>query len=74
MPTPTPYLPEIPRISPADLKALMDASANIAVIDSRPYGDYVVARIPGAISLPLADMAPPYTSLEGYDQVIFYCT
>jgi len=52
----------------------MDSSANIVVIDSRSYAEYTAARIPGAISLPLADMAPPYTSLEGYDQIIFYCT
>jgi rhodanese-related sulfurtransferase len=52
----------------------MDASANIVVIDSRSYGEYVAARISGAISLPLADMAPPYTFLDGYDQIILYCT
>jgi rhodanese-related sulfurtransferase len=73
-PTPTPYLPDIPRISPAEVKALLDASANIVVIDSRSSTDYAAAHIAGAISLPLADMAPPYTFLAGYDQIIFYCT
>jgi len=76
-PTPTPtysHYPDVPRITVQDVKALLDASANIAVIDSRTYTEYALSRIPGAISLPLADMAPPYTFLDSYDQIITYCT
>jgi hypothetical protein len=76
-PTPTPtysHFPDVPRITPQEVKALLDADANIVVIDSRSYAEYAAARIPGAISLPLAGMAPPYTSLDSYDQIITYCT
>ncbi len=92
-PTPTPsatdstgevpyssFLPEIPRVSVQEVKAKLDAGANIAVVDSRPVGEYEDAHILGSISIPVVDMldmldlAEPYTDLDQYDEIMLYCT
>jgi rhodanese-related sulfurtransferase len=67
-------MPEVPRITVQDVKAKLDSGASIAVVDSRPWAYYVESRIPGAISLPFDDMAPPYPDLAGYDEIATYCT
>ncbi len=81
-PTPTPsgaelppssYLPTIPRISVEEVKAKLDAGSNIVIIDSRSEEFYDRSHIVGAISFPLDDMAEPYDSLDGYDEIITYC-
>jgi hypothetical protein len=92
-PTPTPsatdstgevpyssFLPEIPRVSVQEVKAKLDAGANIAVVDSRPGDEYEESHIPGSISIPVLDMldmldlAEPYTDLDQYDEIMLYCT
>jgi hypothetical protein len=92
-PTPTPsatdstgevpyssFLPEIPRVSVQEVKAKLDAGANIAVVDSRPGPEYEESHIPGSISIPVLDMldmldlAEPYTDLDQYDEIMLYCT
>jgi hypothetical protein len=82
-PTPTPpskesipstYLPEVPRISVEEVKAKLDAGSNIVIVDSRSNASYEQSHITGAVSLPLADMAEPYDDLDGYDEVMTYCT
>jgi outer membrane biosynthesis protein TonB len=65
---------EVPRISIDELKSKMDAGANIAVLDSRSRAAYDKVHISGALSLPLSDMTAPYPELEGYDEIIIYCT
>ena len=72
--TPSPYLPEVPRITIEEVKAKLDADSNIVVIDSRSKDDYERSRIVGAISIPLDDMAEPYSHLDHYDEIITYCT
>lgn len=71
---PSAYLPEVPRISVDEVKAKLDAGFNIVIIDSRSKSSYDNSRIPGAISLPLADMAEPYSDLDRYEEIITYCT
>ena len=68
------YLPEIPRVSAEEVKAKLDAGTNIVIVDSRPKASYDQSHIVGAISLPLTSMAEPYSDLDGYDEIISYCT
>jgi len=72
--TPSSYLPEVPRITIEEVEAKLDADSNIVVIDSRSKDDYERSRIVGAISIPLDDMAEPYSHLDHYDEIITYCT
>ncbi|MGH9578551.1 MAG: rhodanese-like domain-containing protein, partial [Terriglobales bacterium] len=45
-----------PRIAAADLKAKLDAGADLVVLDSRPLDEYRVMNIPGAIDCPGAEL------------------
>ena len=71
---PSLYLPDVPRISAGEVKAKLDAGANIIIIDSRSMASYQKSHIAGAISIPLTDMSAPYNALDSYDEIITYCT
>jgi len=83
-PTPSPtkageasstYLPEVPRISVAEVKARLDVASNIVIIDVRPTNEYERSHIAGSISVPVTDMAgPPYADLDQNDEIALYCT
>lgn len=73
-PTPSPYLPEIARISVAEVKAKLDTGSSIVIVDTRSREAYESARIAGAISMPLEETARRYRELLRYDEVITYCT
>lgn len=45
-----------PRITAADLKAKLDADADLVVLDSRPMSEYRVMNIPGALDCPGAEL------------------
>lgn len=67
-----PY-PEVPRISLGDAKAQYDANTAIFV-DVRSPDEYAAARIPGAISLPLAELQADYQELPTDALIFLYCT
>lgn len=64
---PSSYLPEVPRISIHEVKAKLDAGANILIVDSRPIEDYNESHIIGAVS------KTESIKLEGYEEIITYC-
>jgi rhodanese-related sulfurtransferase len=45
---------EIQRISPEELKALLESGADIVVVDNQPEGAYEMGHIPGAVNFPWA--------------------
>jgi rhodanese-related sulfurtransferase/predicted metal-dependent enzyme (double-stranded beta helix superfamily) len=48
---------QTPHMSAAEVKTLMDAGADIVVLDSRPWEEYRKMSIPGAIDCPGAELA-----------------
>ncbi|MFC1958954.1 rhodanese-like domain-containing protein [Chloroflexota bacterium] len=68
------FLPEIPRISVQEVKQKIDAGSNILIIASMARVSYEKSHIPNAMSLPLLEMNEPYDELNGYDEIITYCT
>ena len=66
--------PEVPRVSAEEVKQKLDSGANVVVLDSRSADAYHLAHIPGAVSFPLTEMAGPFDGLQGYDEIITYCT
>ena len=52
-----------PWTSASDLKALIDSGADIAIFDSRSYEEYHNNSIPGAISVPGAELVYRFTDL-----------
>ena len=71
---PTPSLHEIPRISPAEVKAKLDASSNLVIVDTRSKKLYQQVHIVGAISMPLEEVSQRYAELRGYNEILTYCT
>jgi 3-mercaptopyruvate sulfurtransferase SseA len=82
-PTPTPVAdehseeglpyPDVPRISLADAKAAYDAKS-ATIIDVRDQDAYATAHIPGALSLPLAELETRAQGLPRDATIITYCT
>ncbi len=75
-----------PRISADEVKAKLDAGANIVIVDARSKTSYETEHIVGAISIPEGDLtdannnplspeeiAQRYSDLQSYDEIITYC-
>lgn len=67
-----PY-PEAPRISLAEAKVRYDAGTAIFV-DVRDADSYAASHIPGALSIPLAELPLRLGELDPTDWIITYCT
>lgn len=72
--TSMPDLSEITRITVDEVKAKLDAGANIVIVDARSTREYEGSHIAGAISIPLGEIAQSYSDLRRYDEIITYCT
>lgn len=67
-----PY-PEIVRVSLGNAKAAYDLKQAVFV-DVRDAGSYANSHIPGAISIPLADLESRLNELDKNAWIITYCT
>lgn len=65
---------EVPRISPAGIKSMLDSGSNFIIIDTRFREEYEDAHITGSISIPLEDITRRVNELKGYDEIVTYCT
>ena len=72
--TPTPNLPDSPRISPEEAEAKLAAGSNIVIVDTRSKAEYERTHIAGAVSIPVEELEQRYSELRGYDEIITYCT
>lgn len=73
IPASSAFLPEITRISVAEVKAKLDNQANIVIVDARARVAYQQTRIAGAISIPLEEISKRRGELRRYDEIITYC-
>ena len=62
-------------ITPTALKALIEANADIVIIDLRPQKDFQKGHIPHAINIPFKNLfSPGYINLIPHDKkIIIYC-
>jgi rhodanese-related sulfurtransferase len=59
---------------PADhVKQLMDAGDKLVLIDMRPAKEHQQSRLPGARSLPLAELANRFGEVPKSGRVVLYC-
>lgn len=65
--------PEISRVSLADSKAAMDSREAI-FIDVRDASAYAESHVPGALSIPLAELDERLGELDSNQWIITYCT
>ena len=55
------------------VKQLMDAGEKLVFIDMRPAKEYQQNRLPGARSLPIAEVANRFSEIPKSGRVILYC-
>jgi len=63
----------IPRVSLAEAKAAYDEGTAV-FLDVRFADDYAASHVPGALSIPLADLETRLGELDPTDWIITYCT
>lgn len=61
------------RITPSELKAMLEKGENITLIDVRTPGEYNEEHIPGAVNIPL-DKIPEIKDFPYKGKVVLYCT
>ena len=72
--TPTPAsVSQVQRVSLVDAKAAFDAK-KATFLDVRASSSYAVGHIPGALSIPLADLPTRQGELDPKSWIIPYCT
>jgi 3-mercaptopyruvate sulfurtransferase SseA len=64
---------EVQRITPEEAKAAFDSGAAV-FLDVRSHTLYLQSHIPGAISIPLAELKPRIAELDPGQWIITYCT
>lgn len=65
---------DVPRITPQELKAQLDAGERVIVADARSLESYQERHIAGAISVPAIEVADHLKELPKRAQIVFYCT
>ena len=59
---------------PADrVKQLLDAGEKLTFIDMRPAKEYQQTRLPGAKSMPIAEVANRFSEIPKTGRVVLYC-
>jgi hypothetical protein len=64
---------EVQRVTPEEAKAAFDGGAAI-FLDVRIHTAYVQSHVPGALSIPLAELKPRIGELNSGQWIITYCT
>ena len=60
-------------ISAERVKKLLDGGEKIAFVDLRPAGDFHKARLPGALSIPIAELSKRLVEIPKAGRVVLYC-
>lgn len=64
----------VPRMSMAEFKTLVD-KGGVTTVDVRSLADYRLGHIPGAIAMPLNEVATRVAELRGRGKpIVTYCT
>jgi len=72
--TPTPAtVAQVQRVTLADAKAAFDAKKAV-FLDVRDSSSYKTSHVPGALSIPLADLPTRKSELDPKSWIIPYCT
>ena len=65
--------PQVPRITPDELKSLLSSARNVLVIDTRGNDAYEAAHIRGALNIPYDQVEFVAPQLSRSAKLIFYC-
>jgi rhodanese-related sulfurtransferase len=64
----------VPRITTQELKEKLDANEDVIVVDARSRTEYDSVHIPGALSIPLAEIEERHGELPQEGEIVLYCT
>ena len=69
------FFGEVDGVEPLDLEALQARAGrgDVVVVDVRPAEEFAAGHIPGAVSMPLADLADRIADLPADATVVAYC-
>ena len=69
------YLEERGQLEPVDRSALIERvrAGEVTVLDVRPREEYAAGHIPGALSIPLADLKSRLADLPQDREIVAYC-
>jgi len=67
-------LSEVPRMTPKEVKALLESGERVVFVDTRSRAAYEQDHIPGALSIPLNEIEARHTELPKDRQIVLYCT
>ena len=65
--------PEIQRVPVEEAKSALDAGSAV-IVDVRSKASYDASHIPGALSIPLAELETRLNELDPGDWILTYCT
>jgi 3-mercaptopyruvate sulfurtransferase SseA len=65
-------LDQVPRMAPSVVKERLDTGDDILVVDARSTTQYQQSHIPGAISVPLDQVASRLDELPQDQDIVFY--
>jgi len=63
----------VDNMTPEKAKQLMEAGEKLVFIDTRPTKEYQQSRLPGARSIPLAEIANRFNEIPKSGRVVLYC-
>ena len=65
-----------PRMTPQELKAMLDGGKEVVILDVRSAGSYNSSRqrIKNDVRMPLGDISEKYAQLTGDKTIVAYCT
>ena len=63
----------VDNLSADRVKQLLDAGEKLTFIDMRPAREYQQTRLPGAKSLPIAEVANRFSEIPKTGRVVLYC-
>ena len=69
------FFGEVDGVEPLDVEQLLarSGSGDVVVVDVRPVEEFAAGHIPGAVSMPLADLADRIADLPADATVVAYC-
>jgi len=67
-------LDDVPRITPREVKELIDGDEELVIVDTRSLEQYNAGHIAGAVSLPVSEIAARHEELPKDRLIVLYCT
>jgi hypothetical protein len=65
---------DVPRMTPQELKSLLDAGEKVIIVDTRSRASYEASHIAGAGSIPYGEIGSRYRELPKGPKIVLYCT